>query len=226
MLIALSNPYNLGGVNGASFESQHAAYFPSTQLAFLIRMPLIIDLIVEESQKEKVVEEDGLGKLVFLKEMMRAIEGTSLYDLVRAAEMCLVFNVVIPKTFRVQKFVKYIGTQCPITHLKTYCNKIAKVVHDEKLLIHFFQDYLSDTALTWYMWLDNTKVKRWKDLVDAFIRQCKFNMNMTLDRSSLQATGKGTKESIREYTQIWREVVTQVNIFLLKRDGQFIFQYL
>jgi hypothetical protein len=76
------------------------------------------------------------------------------------------------------------------------------------------------------MWLDNTKVKRWKDLVDAFIRQYKFNMNMTLDRSSLQATGKGTKESIREYTQIWREVVAQVNLFLLKRDGQFIFQYL
>jgi hypothetical protein len=140
--------------------------------------------------------------------------------------MCLVFNVVIPKTFRVQKFVKYTGNQCHITHLKTYCNKMAEVVHDEKLLIHFFQDCLSGTALTWYMWLDNTKVKRWKDLVDAFIRQYKFNMNMTLDRSSLQATGKGTKESIREYTQIWREVVAQVNLFLLKKDGQFIFQYL
>jgi hypothetical protein len=33
------------------------------------------------------------------------------------------------------------------------------MVYDEKLFIHFFQDNLSDVALTWYMWLDNTKVK-------------------------------------------------------------------
>jgi hypothetical protein len=36
---------------------------------------------------------------------------------------------------------------------------MAKVIYDEKLLIHLFQDSLSDTALIWYMWLDNTKVK-------------------------------------------------------------------
>jgi hypothetical protein len=51
------------------------------------------------------------------------------------------------------------------------------------------------------MRLDNTKVKKWKDLVDAFIRQYKFNMDVGLDRSSLQAMKKDNKESIREYTQ-------------------------
>jgi hypothetical protein len=47
---------------------------------------------------------------------------------------------------------------------------MAEVVYDEKLLIHFFQDSLSDAAFTWYIRLDNTKIKKWKDLVDAFIR--------------------------------------------------------
>jgi len=98
---------------------------------------------------------------------------------------CLVPNVVIPKTFRVPQFVKYTGTQCPITHLKIYWNKIVEVVHGEKLLIHFFQDSLSDAALTWYMQLDNTKLKRWKDLVDTFIGQYKLNMDVAPDRSSL-----------------------------------------
>jgi len=46
---------------------------------------------------------------------------------------------------------------------------MAKVVHDEKLSIHFFQDNSSDAALTWHIRLDNTKVKWWKDLVDACI---------------------------------------------------------
>jgi hypothetical protein len=116
---------------------------------------------------------------------MRAIEGNNLYDPVKAAEMCLVPNVVIPKKSRVPQFVKYTGTQCPITHLKAYCNKMVKVVHGKKLLIHFFQDSLRDAALIWYMQLDNTKLKRWKDLVDAFIRQYKFNINVTPNRSSL-----------------------------------------
>jgi len=62
---------------------------------------------------------------------------------------------------------------------------MVEVVNDEKLLNYFFQDNLSDAALTWYMWLDNTKVKKWKDLVDAFIRQYKFNIDVNPDRSSL-----------------------------------------
>ena len=48
------------------------------------------------------------------------------------------------------------------------------------------------------MRLDNTKVKKWKDLVDALIRQYKFNIDVDPDRSSLQAMKKDNKESIRE----------------------------
>ena len=77
---------------------------------------------------------------------------------------------------------------------------MTEVVYDEKLLIHFFQDSLSDATLIWYMLLDNTKVKKSKDLVDAFIRQYKLNMDAGLDRLSLQAMEKDNKESIREYT--------------------------
>jgi hypothetical protein len=65
--------------------------------------------------------------------------------------------------------------------------------------------------------LDNTKVKKWKDLVDAFIRQYKFNIDMSSDRSSLQAMKKENKESIREYTQRWHETAAQVNLSLLEK---------
>jgi hypothetical protein len=82
---------------------------------------------------------------------MRVVEGTHLYDLIKAIEICLVPNVVILKKFRVPEFVKYTGTQCPVTHLKAYCNKIVEVVNDEKLLFHFFQDSLSDAILTWFI---------------------------------------------------------------------------
>jgi hypothetical protein len=55
-----------------------------------------------------------------------------------------------------------------------------------------------------------------KDLVDAFIRQYKFNMDIAFDKSSLQVINKGIKESIREYALRWREAVAQVNSLLKK----------
>jgi hypothetical protein len=55
-------------------------------------------------------------------------------------------------------------------------------------------------------------------LVDAFIRQYKFNMDVALDRSSLQAMEKGNKESIREYAQRWRKLAAQVNPLLLEKE--------
>jgi hypothetical protein len=172
----------------------------------------------KESQKGKMVKEDDLNKFIALEQRMRAFEGIRLYDPIKAVEMCLVPNVVIPKNFRVPEFVKYTRTQCPITHLKAYCNKMAEVVDDEKLLIHFFQDNLSDVSLTWYMRLDNTKVKKWKDLVDAFMRQYKFNIDVGHDRLSFQAMEKDNKESIREYTRRWSEVAAQVNPPMLEKE--------
>jgi hypothetical protein len=182
MLVNPFNPQNLGA-NGLSSDFQQAMHF---QLAYPTRMSFTIDSIEKESQKGKMVKEDGLNKLVALEQRLRAFEGIRLYDPIKDAEMCLVPNIVIPKKFKMSEFIKYTGTQCPITHLKAYCNKMAKVVDDEKLLIHFFQDSLSDAALTWYIWLNNTKVKKWKDLVDAFMRQYKFNIDVSPDRLSLQ----------------------------------------
>jgi hypothetical protein len=95
---------------------------------------------------------------------------------------------------------------------------MAEVVDDEKLLIHFFQDSLSGAALTWYIRLDNTKVKKWKNLVDAFMRQYRFNIDVGPDRLSLQAMEKNNKESIREYARRWSEVAAQVNPPMLEKE--------
>jgi hypothetical protein len=156
MLVNPFNPQSLGA-NVLSSDFQQAMHF---QPAYPTRMLFTIDSTEKESQKSKMVKEDGLNKLVALEQRLRAFKGIHLYDPIKADEMCLVPNVVIPKKFRVPEFVKYTGTQCPITHLKAYCNKIAEVVDDEKLLIHFFQDSLSDAAFTWYIRLNNTKVKK------------------------------------------------------------------
>jgi hypothetical protein len=62
---------------------------------------------------------------------------------------------------------------------------MAQVVIDKKLLIHYFYDNLSDATLAWYMRLNNTKTQGFKDLVGAFVKQYKFNMDIASDKSSL-----------------------------------------
>jgi hypothetical protein len=49
------------------------------------------------------------------------------------------------------------------------------------------------------MRLDNTRIHTWKNLVDAFIKQYKYNMDIAPDRTNLFNLEKGDKKSIREY---------------------------
>jgi len=171
-----------------------------------------------ESLKAKSSDSIDLDKMAALEARIRVIEGVDLYDSVRAVEMCLVPNVVVLKKFCVPKFIKYSRTQCPMTYLKSYYNKMTEVVHDEKLLMHFFQDSLNGVTLSWYIRLDNTKIQRWKDLVDAFVKQYKYNIDIASAKTNLSNLEEGDKESIREYAQRWRESATQVHPPLLDKE--------
>nr|XP_034903475.1 uncharacterized protein LOC118040612 [Populus alba] len=141
--------------------------------------PVVIDPFANESHKTKSSDGIGQDKMAALEARIRAIEGVELYDLVRAAKMCLVPNVVVPKKFR---------------------------------------DSLSGTTLSWYMRLDNTKIQKWKDLVDAFVKQYKYNMDIAPDRTSLSNLEKRDKESIREYAQRWRDLAAQIHPPLLDKE--------
>ncbi|KAB5574004.1 hypothetical protein DKX38_001198 [Salix brachista] len=66
-------------------------------------------------------------KWTTLEERMRTVEGNDLSNPIRAAKVCLVPNIVIPRKFRVPKFVKYTRIECPKTHLRSYYNKMAEL---------------------------------------------------------------------------------------------------
>ena len=175
-------------------EPQHNPAF--VQSATPVLAPTVMNAFANESLNATSSDTIDQDKMAMLAKI-RVIERVDLYDLVRATKICLVPNVVVPKKFCVPKFIKYSGIQCPMTHLKSYYNKMTEVVHDEKLLMHFFQD--NGATLSWYIRLDNIKIRRWKDLVDAFIKQYKYNVDIAPDRTSLSSLEKGDKESIREY---------------------------
>jgi len=83
-------------------------------------------------------------------------------------------------------------------------------VYDDKLLIHFFQDSLVGVALSWYTHLKASHIRSWMDLVDAFLKQYKYNMDIAPDWLQLQNMAKKDAESFKEYAQQWRELASQV----------------
>ncbi|XP_017420307.2 uncharacterized protein LOC108330329 [Vigna angularis] len=153
---------------------------------------------------------DDKSILEVLEKRLRAIEDEGSFEFGDAKKLCLVPDVVIPPKFRPPEFEKYRGNTCPRGHISMYCRKMAAYALDEKLLIHFFQESLTDEALTWYMHLDTTHIYSWKHLVETFLRQYGYDKDLTPDRAQLQNMVKKESESFREYAQRWREIAAQV----------------
>ena len=92
---------------------------------------------------------------------------------VDANELILVLDLITPPRFKILKFEKYDGTECPKIHLAIYYHKMAGYIHDEKLLIHIFQDSLTEATIKWYLKLKIDQVCIWRDLAQAFLEQYK-----------------------------------------------------
>jgi hypothetical protein len=103
----------------------------------------------------------GHDKWVALEERLRVVEGNNLIHPVITAEVCLVPNIVVPNEFRVPDFVKYTGLECPYTHLRSYYNKMAEMIHNDKMLIYFFQDSLTGSALNVHTPISGHTTTRW-----------------------------------------------------------------
>ncbi|RDX75832.1 hypothetical protein CR513_44246, partial [Mucuna pruriens] len=117
-----------------------------------------------------------------LEERLRVVEGGNRYGL-EAVDLYLVPNVGLPTDFKMPEFDKYKGSSYPKVHLAMYYRKMAAHIHDDKILIHCFQDSLTGAALSWYVSLERGHIKPWRDLAEAFLKQYKYNEDMESDCS-------------------------------------------
>ncbi|KAJ9170560.1 hypothetical protein P3X46_018659 [Hevea brasiliensis] len=149
-------------------------------------------------------------QLSALEERLRAIEGLNMYGSVDVASLRLVPDVVVPPKFKIPDFDKYTGNSDPRIHLATYIAKMSALTEDDRLLVHFFHESLSGAALRWCIQLDRSKLRSWKDLADAFLKQYKFNCDVAPTRRDLQNLVQRDRESFKEYAQRWREKAAEV----------------
>ncbi|RDX86859.1 hypothetical protein CR513_31754, partial [Mucuna pruriens] len=143
--------------------------------------------------------------------------GTNVHGL-DATDLCLMPDIVLPADFKAPKFEKYKGSSCPRVHLAMYYRKMAAYIHQDKILVHCFQDSLIGAALRWYVNLEKGRVKTWRDLAEAFIHQYKYNEAMPPDCSWLQNMTKANSEGFKDYAQRWRELAAQVQPPLTEKE--------
>jgi len=132
----------------------------SQVLQFLTGEPFSTKVDIPEDIQNVLLNADRTKtKLEVLEERLRMIEGGGSYEFGDAVGLCLVPDVVIPPKFKAVEFEKYKGVTCPKGHLTMYCRKMAAHSHDEKLLIHFFQESLTGNTLNWYMHLEPARIR-------------------------------------------------------------------
>jgi hypothetical protein len=90
--------------------------------------------------------------------------------------------------------------------------------NDEKLLMHFFQDSLSGASLEWYMQLEHTHIRTWRELDEAFLKHYQYNSDMAPKRTQLQSLAQKPYESFKEYAQCWRDLASRVQPPLLEKE--------
>ncbi|RDX85505.1 hypothetical protein CR513_33291, partial [Mucuna pruriens] len=134
----------------------------------------------EEHEQQNAVNNEGA------KVVLNAVSGVGpsgdKYGL-EAADLCLVLDVGLPTDFKTLEFNKYKGSSYPRVHLAMYYQKMATYIYDGKILVHCFQDSLTEAALSWYVSLERGRIKTWRDLAEAFLKQYKYNKDMALDHS-------------------------------------------
>ncbi|XP_070015540.1 uncharacterized protein [Nicotiana sylvestris] len=108
-------------------------------------------------------------------------------------------------------FDLYEGHGDPVAHLRGFCSKMRGAGEKDELLIAYFGQSLSGSALEWYTRQDPGRWYTWDDLAQAFIGHFQYNLEIVPDHLSLLKLEKKPGESFREFGFRWREQVARVD---------------
>jgi hypothetical protein len=150
-----------------------------------------------------------LNKLTILEGNQGAID---------PAEFCIVTDLEIPRDFKIPDFSKYDGTGDPKVHVYMYTSRMGAYLKNDKLMMHYFQESLKDSAIRWYLNLDKKEIKTWHDLANAFVRHYKHNIGCAPDKSSLRKLKMSKDEDFRTFALRWRNQAAQVEPPMSEKD--------
>ncbi|XP_070015188.1 uncharacterized protein [Nicotiana sylvestris] len=112
---------------------------------------------------------------------------------------------------RCPSFYLYDGHGDPVAYLRGICCKMRVAGGKDELLMAYFSQSLSGSALEWYTRQDHGRWYTWDDLAQLFAYHFQYNLEIILDRLSLTKLEKKHNENFREYGFRWREQAARVD---------------
>jgi hypothetical protein len=155
-------------------------------------------------------------QLEYILNKLNTLEGNQ--GMINPAEFCIITDLEVPKDFKIPDFPKYDGTGDPKVHVYMYTSRMGAYLKNDKLMIHYFQESLKDSAIRWYLNLDKKEIKTWHDLANAFVRHYKYNIGCAPDKSSLRKLKMGKDEDFRTFALRWRNQAAQVEPPMSDKD--------
>nr|XP_009798982.1 PREDICTED: uncharacterized protein LOC104245112 [Nicotiana sylvestris] len=126
-------------------------------------------------------------------------------------DLCLFPDVQLPVGFKMPKFDLYDGHGDPMAHLRGFYSKMRGDGGKDELLMVYFSQSLSGSALEWYIRQDHGRWYTWDDLAQTFACHFKYNLEIIPDTLSLTKIEKKHNESFRKYCFRWREKAARVD---------------
>jgi len=197
------------------FQAQDNQYYPSEPT---FKAPEThsytprFDLPIEADKPVKNTEQEEMfRKVKSLEQSFRDMRGLGGQVSVAYKDLCLFPNVQLPAGFKMPKFDLYNGHGDPVAHLRGFCSKMRGAGGKDELLMAYFSQSLSGSALEWYTRQDHGRWYTWDDLAQAFACHFQYNLEIIPDRLSLTKLEKKHSESFREYGFRWREQAARVD---------------
>ncbi|XP_070015464.1 uncharacterized protein [Nicotiana sylvestris] len=150
-------------------------------------------------------------KVKSLEQSFRDMRGLRGQVSVAYKDLCLFPDVQLSVGFNMPKFDLYDGHGDPVAHLRGFCSKLRGAGRKDELLMAYFSQSLSGSALEWYTLQDHGRWYTWDDLAQTFACHFQYNLDIILDRLSLMKLEKKHNESFREYGFHWREQAARVD---------------
>ena len=131
-------------------------------------------------------------------------------DVVDIDSLSLFPKARLPPKFHMPNMDKFDGTTCPKTHLKMYVGALSPQGLSNELLAQLFQQSLTGAALRWFMKRDQTKIKTWEDICNAFHNQYHYNIEIDITRRELEITKQRNGEPFSSFLMRWRNKAAQM----------------
>jgi hypothetical protein len=197
-LSAFYAPNTAAGISGIANQGQiPATTFASTNTSVPQATTVVTDPVVHIVRQ--VIDVDtprGQDPIVeALREQLRELAG-ELREVkascgngvsAKARDLCLVSQFEVPKKFKVPDFDKYNGFSCPHSHVIRYVQKMDNYADNDALMIHCFQDSLTEDAADWYTSLSKDNIHTFEELAAAFESHYGFNTRLKPNRDSLKS---------------------------------------